>query len=192
MASRWRAAPPPAGFLRGTSRLVNIHQSRLCLSRDPESQRRSHSSLAGMLATIKKVKERLGTARQTTTADWARSNLPNTRGQKTHLGPPTGSPHLHQQPVPQAQLHQLHSAAAHREHFAPNRAKGRSAGGQSRRWSHTHSITRAPLSSTPLHALIMPAQAKNRGCVSSSDWSPVEAGVRLICNLTCNPGASSV
>lgn len=37
--------------------------------------------------------------------------------------------------------------------------------------------------------LIMLAQAKNSGCVSSSDWSPVEAGV--ICNLTCNPGALS-
>lgn len=78
MAPRWRAAPPPAGFLRGISRLPNINQSRLRLSRDSERQRRSHLSPAGMLATIKKVNERLGTPVQTTMADGARSNLPNT------------------------------------------------------------------------------------------------------------------
>lgn len=91
MGPRWRAAPPPTGFLRGISRRVNINQSRLCLSRDSERQRRSHSSLAGMLATIKNVKERLGTPVLTTRAYEARSNLPTTRGQKTHRAPPTGS-----------------------------------------------------------------------------------------------------
>lgn len=169
MAPRWRAAPPPAGFLRGISRRVNINQSRPCLSRDSERQRRSHSSLAGMSATIKKVKRPY--RQQWLTGRGPTCQIPEDR---RHTGD-----------RPQEVLtcisnlfHRLSSTSFIPPQLAENISlrSERKVGAQAANHDAgvSHSKTRAPLNSTPLHVLIMLAQAKNSSCVSSSDWSPVE------------------